>query len=510
MLILFTTYISIISTHFNFVNPLTKKRYIFERLTIYIYKAERQKNERTIFTMKGILSVLAITLVMSILVPLVMASAYYKDETQTEIPVLQDTNTPDKEQSSVITPTFEEKEDKKDFGLSDKTDDEIIFGYDEEDSFALSPLFQVLDKSEVTNENTDKEASEDTEAETEEPEEDTTEKEEDEKEPAKEENKKEEIEREPSYPEKDPDFSVSVSDSAAKADDVKNIKVYLHSSKKYVTMSMTEYLYGVVAAEMPSYFEPEALKVQAIASRTYTLYKMLNIKFNSSGHGSGGAHICTNSGHCQAYLSRQDAEKKWGKAYADQIFNAVCPAVDATKGQVLLYDGTPIFSAYHSLSYKFTDDVKNVWGGDYPYLKSVSSPEDDSFNGMTANSSFTSAKFKKYITSQSKKASFSSDPSEWVGKVTLNESGRVDKVVIGGVEFTGREIQSVFGLRAANFSISYDAKSDKFTFSVKGRGHGIGMSQYGANLLAQEGYTYSEILCHYYTGVTIGSYDFKR
>ena len=471
--------------------------------------------------MKGILSVLAITIVMSILVPLVMASAYYKDETQTEIPVLQATNTPDMEQSSVITPTFEENEQTVEDGFSDKNDDELIFGYDEENSFALSPLFQVLGKNDTE---TKVEDTEEEPEDAEKSEEDSTEKEEeDKKEPVKEpeketvkepeketDKKEEEAEREPSYPEKDPNFSVSVSDSAAKNDDVKNIKVYLHSSKKYVTMSMTEYLYGVVAAEMPSYFDAEALKVQAVASRTYTLYKMINISFNSSGHGSAGAHICTNSGHCQAYLSREDAEKKWGKAYADQIFNAVCPAVDATKGQVLLYDGMPIFSAYHSLSYKFTDDVKNVWGGDYPYLKSVSSPEDDSFNGMTANSSFTSAKFKKYITSQSKKASFSSDPSEWVGKVTLNESGRVDKVIIGGVEFTGREIQSVFGLRAANFTISYDAKSDKFTFSVKGRGHGIGMSQYGANLLAQEGYTYSEILYHYYTGVKIGSYDFKR
>lgn len=471
--------------------------------------------------MKGILSVLAITIVMSILVPLVMASAYYKDETQTEIPVLQATNTPDMEQSSVITPTFEENEQTVEDGFSDKNDDELIFGYDEENSFALSPLFQVLGKNDTE---TKVEDTEEEPEDAEKSEEDSTEKEEeDKKEPVKEpeketikepeketDKKEEEAEREPSYPEKDPNFSVSVSDSAAKNDDVKNIKVYLHSSKKYVTMSMTEYLYGVVAAEMPSYFDSEALKVQAVASRTYTLYKMINISFNSSGHGSAGAHICTNSGHCQAYLSREDAEKKWGKAYADQIFNAVCPAVDATKGQVLLYDGMPIFSAYHSLSYKFTDDVKNVWGGDYPYLKSVSSPEDDSFNGMTANSSFTSAKFKKYITSQSKKASFSSDPSEWVGKVTLNESGRVDKIIIGGVEFTGREIQSVFGLRAANFTISYDAKSDKFTFSVKGRGHGIGMSQYGANLLAQEGYTYSEILYHYYTGVKIGSYDFKR
>ncbi len=473
--------------------------------------------------MKGILSVLAITLVMSILVPLVMASAYYKDDTQTEIPVLQETNTPDAEPSTVITPEFEEIEGSTQNGASDSADDELIFGYDEENSFALSPLFQVLGKNETQTDSEETEEIEEDEALTDSEDEVREEEKEEEKEPsenpskepekqpAKEENKKEEEdEREPSVPEKNPNFSVSVPGSAAEADDVKNIKVYLHSSKKYVTMSMTEYLYGVVAAEMPSYFEPEALKVQAVASRTYTLYKMINISFNSSGHGTGGAHICTNSGHCQAYLSREDAEKKWGKAYADQIFNAVCPAVDATKGQVLLYDGEPIFSAYHSMSYKFTDDVENVWGGSYPYLKSVSSPEDDNFSGVLDESTFTSATFKKYISAQSKKASFASNPANWIGKVSLNRSGRVQSITIAGVEFTGREIQSIFGLRSANFTISYDAKTDKFTFAVRGRGHGIGMSQYGANLLAKQGYTYSDILCHYYTGIEIGSYDFKR
>lgn len=428
--------------------------------------------------MKGILSVLAITLAMSILVPLVMASAYYKEEKETEIPVLQ-ADTPDNEQSSSIIPGFEEKTDKENGTASDNTgDDELIFDYDEEDSFALSPLFQVLDKQNTQTQ-------------------------------IKDEEKDEEV-RDPVLPEKNPNFTVSIPSGAAQGDDAKNIKVYLHSSKKYVTMSLTEYLYGVVAAEMPSYFDAEALKVQAVASRTYTIYKMLNISFNSSGHGSEGAHICTNSGHCQAYISREEAESKWGKAYADKIFEAVCPAVDATKGQVLLYDGEPIFAAYHSMSYRFTDDVENVWGGDYPYLKSVSSPEDDNFSGLTDDAVFTSAKFKKYVTAQSKKADLTADPSEWVSDYVFNDSGRVQEIVIGGVTFTGRQIQSVFGLRSANFTISYDAETDKFTFTVKGRGHGIGMSQYGANLLANEGYTYAEILCHYYTGVTIGSYDFKR
>ncbi len=428
--------------------------------------------------MKGILSVLAATVAISILVPLVLANAYYKDEKEVEIPVLH-ADTPDSTQLSEIVAGFEEKEKAPATEAvpdGNESEDEFIFGYDEDDSFALSPLFQVLDKLE--------------------------------KEPAEEEP---EDTREPELPEKTPDITISVSGSAVQSDDERNLKVYLHSSKKYVTLSMTEYLYGVVAAEMPSYFNAEALKAQAVASRTYTLHKMLNTNFHYSGHGKDGAHICTNSGHCQAYISREEAEKKWGKAYADQIFNAVCPAVDATKGQVMLYDGTPIFAAYHSMSYKYTDDVENVWeNGDYPYLKSVYSPEDDGFGGLVDTVTFKASTFKKYIRAQSNKAEFSDDPSDWITGRTLNRSGRVETLTAGGVEFTGREIQSVFGLRSSNFTVSYDEENEKFVFEVKGRGHGIGMSQYGANLLAAEGYTHSEILNHYYTDITIGSYNFKR
>lgn len=423
--------------------------------------------------MKGILSVLAATLAISILVPLVLANAYYKDEKGSEL-VLH-ANTPDSTQLSEIVAGFEEKEKApvaEAVPDGEASGDEFIFEYDEDDSFALSPLFQVLD---------DKEQAENSE------------------------QIKDYI-----TSEKMPDITVSSLGSVAQNDDERNLRVYLHSSKKYVTLSMTEYLYGVVAAEMPSYFGEEALKAQAVASRTYTLYKMLNSNLFYSGHGNDGAHICTNSGHCQAYISREEAEDKWGKAYADKIFDAVCPAVDATKGQIMLYDGAPIFAAYHSMSYRFTDDVENVWeNGDYPYLKSVYSPEDDGFSGLCDSAKFKASTFKRYVRAQSKYAEFSDDPSEWITGRTLNRSGRVETLTVGGIEFTGREIQSMFGLRSSNFTVSYDEEIERFVFEVKGRGHGIGMSQYGAHLLAEEGYTYDEILNHYYTDITIGSYSFK-
>ena len=423
--------------------------------------------------MKGILSVIATVAAAAILVPLVLTNAYYNGE---NAPISGDILSTDKqnETDSVIDADCGDRVCEVPEAF--ENGDEIIFEYDEDDSFALSPLFhlQVLDSYKNEIPQTGGIGN-----------------------------------RVPDAVEKLPNLTISVSPGAASSDDVKNLKVYMHRTKTYETMSMTEYLYGVVAAEMPSYFDDEALKAQAIACRTYALYKMINNSFNSSSHGKGGSHICTNSGHCQAFISREEAESKWGKAYADKIFEAVCPAVDATKGQVMLYEGEPIFSAFHSMSYKFTDDVENVWGGDYPYLKSVSSPEDSSFDGAVETEIFTSAKFKKYVCAESSKVSLSENPADWITDVVLNKSGRVDKITIGGVDFTGREIQAVFSLSAANYSIKYDAENDEFVFTVRGRGHGIGMSQYGANLLANDGYTYAEILCHYYTDVTIGSYTFN-
>lgn len=427
--------------------------------------------------MKGILSVIATVAAVAILVPLVLTNAYYNGE---QTPISSDILSTDAQNGADSAINADCGDRVCEVPEIPANGDEIIFEYDEDDSFALSPLFhlQVLDSyKNETSQPEDTESSEDA-----------------------------ENGRVPDKVEKLPNFTVSLSPGAASSDDVKNLKVYMHKTKTYETMSMTEYLYGVVAAEMPSYFDDEALKAQAIACRTYALYKMIHNSFDSSSHGKNGAHICTNSGHCQAFISREEAESKWGKAYADKIFEAVCPAVDATKGQVMLYEGEPIFSAFHSLSYKYTDDVQNVWGGDYPYLKSVSSPEDSSFDGSIRTESYSASKFKKYVAAQSSKASFSDDPSKWISNVVLNNSGRVDTITIGGVEFTGREIQSVFSLASANYTIKYDAENDEFDFTVRGRGHGIGMSQYGANLLAKDGYTYAEILCHYYTGVTIGSY----
>lgn len=459
-------------------------------------------------------------LTIAIMIPLVLTSAYF--EPTESLPLSQNTekNTesdPDENAKGDIPAISEDS-----ITQSTERDDAFIFGIEEDDGFALSPLFQnIINMGSLKDEESDQtqekeeeqlpESGDETNEEiTDEPQIEETEKEDEEAQaPETDDEIEKEEEKTESVPEKLPNFNVSFDKDLAAKEDETSIKVYMHKTKSYKYMSLTEYLYGVVVAEMPAYFEIEALKSQAIACRSISLYKMVNGNFNADRHGSGGAHICTYSGHCQSYISYEEAVEKWGKAYADSIFEKVRPAIDATKGMVMTYDGQPIDAAYHSMSYKYTDDVKNVWPTcTHPYLQSVSSPENDDFDGVDTSETISADKFKKNISAKSKSAAFSSDPAKWIGKITYNKSGRIDTIVIGGVSFTGREIQSVFGLRASNYTIKYNAEDDAFTITTYGRGHGVGMSQYGANLLAKDGYTCEEILLHYYTGVKIESFAF--
>ncbi len=291
--------------------------------------------------------------------------------------------------------------------------------------------------------------------------------------------------------------------------DSMSVRVYLHSEKKYATMTLEEYIIGVILAEMPTYFELEAFKAQAVASRTYTVYKMLtDTSYHSSYHGSTGADICTNSGHCQAYTSYERLRSKWGKETADKAYDMAKRAVEETKGLVMTYDDEVIFSPYHACSYKYTESGKNAWGlKNTPYLVTVSSPEAE-LDIVYSTTKISMSKFKRKISAERKNADFSDLPEKWVGKFTYNESGRVDTVIVCGEEFSGRELQSVLGLRGSNFKISYDGESETFTVKSYGWGHGVGMSQYGANEMAKDGARYDKILTHYYSGVKIEACDY--
>jgi stage II sporulation protein D len=264
-------------------------------------------------------------------------------------------------------------------------------------------------------------------------------------------------------------------------------------------VTLADYLWGVVAAEMPASFQMEALKAQTVAARTYCLYQSA-----AGGDKHPGADVCTDSTCCQAYRTADQATAVWGteaQRYSDKIRQAVAD----TDGLLCLYDGAPIDAVFFSSSAGKTSDAAAVWGAEVPYLASVDSPEGTEVPGWQTVVTFTPAEFAATFQKTYPEAQFSADPATWVTDLETDDTGLVQRVTIGGVTVTGGEARTLFGLRSAHFTVSSAANA--VTLWVTGYGHGVGMSQYGANALAGEGKTFREILTWYYTGATVGTWE---
>ena len=258
------------------------------------------------------------------------------------------------------------------------------------------------------------------------------------------------------------------------------------------SLDMTEYLSGVVAAEMPASFETEALKAQAVAARSYTMYCT-----QSGKHGGG---ICTDPGCCQAWLSDSRMRQRWGTGY-EGYHKKILDAVRATEGEYLSYKGAPAQAVFHSSSASVTESSGNVWNG-VPYLVSVSSPEGTGDVPEYISYVLVSPEeLKNAVLSRHPEAVFPEEAEQWTGELRRDSGGRVESLTLGGAELSGREIRSLFLLRSTAFELTYEDGS--FLFTVVGFGHGVGMSQYGANVMAQNNADYTSILAHYYPGTTL-------
>lgn len=260
-------------------------------------------------------------------------------------------------------------------------------------------------------------------------------------------------------------------------------------------MDLNGYIWGVVAAEMPASFEEEALKAQAVAARTYSLSKM---------EGTNAKHpeadLCTDYACCQAWISREKAEKNWG-ANASANAAKITQAVAETSNQVALYDGQLIRAVFHSSSSGATEDAVEVWGNSVPYLQSVVSPEGDEVPNYHSEVTYTAQEFRDLFLAAHPDADLSGEPAVWFTQPDLDARGSVRTLTVGGVAISGMEARKLFALRSTAFTVETDGES--VHFAVTGYGHGVGMSQYGANAMAKEGKSYTEILEWYYTGITV-------
>ena len=264
-------------------------------------------------------------------------------------------------------------------------------------------------------------------------------------------------------------------------------------------MTLERYLTGVVRGEMPAAFEMEALRAQAAAERSYVYYQLAAGRKDAH----PDADFCTDHTCCSAYLSETAAREKWGGDFAPWN-TRVEQAVSDTDGQVVLYNGRPILAVFHSSSAGRTAAAGDVWSGDLPYLVSVDSPEgEETVPNYYSTVPFTAAEAKEKLLAAHPELKLSGTPDRWFGAAAENGSGRVETVSVGGTDIEGTELRRIFGLRSACFTVAADSES--VTFRVTGYGHGVGMSQYGANQLAREGKTWQEILEWYYTGATVGN-----
>jgi len=285
---------------------------------------------------------------------------------------------------------------------------------------------------------------------------------------------------------------------AGEADSATKLRVLVQGT--VCEMDMATYLAGVVRAEMPASFQMEALKAQAVAARTYTLYRMER----SLNENHPEADACDDITCCKAYRSGEEAALLWGEQ-ALQWEEKIRLAVAETDGECVLYEGTPVLAVFHSSSAGATQDAAHVWSSALPYLQSVASPE----NGETVPDYHSSATFspqtlRALLQQHLPEAELTGDVTTWFTNIQMEKTGLVRQITVGGQTVTGNRLRTVLGLRSPCFTMDFG--EDGVCFSVTGYGHGVGMSQYGANVLAGDGMTYREILAWYYTDTTVERY----
>lgn len=272
------------------------------------------------------------------------------------------------------------------------------------------------------------------------------------------------------------------------------IRVFLANENTAVDINFRDYITGVVAAEMPAEFHEEALSALTCAAAT-----LARLKMNSEGEESlKGAVISTDPKKHQAYITKEEMKKRW-KGDFDTYYEKLTAAVDKAIDYSLTYDGKLITPAYHAISTGLTEDAENVWSNSAPYLVSVKSPGDTEAPGYETKITLSFDEFRERIEENGAKPG--DDITKWLGKGEYTKAGTLKSITIGGKIFSGAKLREIFSLRSAAITLSMT--KDGVTLLTKGYGHGVGLSQHGANALAKKGFSWQEILKHYYTGVKI-------
>lgn len=273
------------------------------------------------------------------------------------------------------------------------------------------------------------------------------------------------------------------------------IKLLHKKTGQVEEVELDQYLCHVVSAEMPADFELEALKAQAIVARTYTLYKA-----NSRKHEN--ADICDDSTCCQAWISKEDRLARWEEGKRESNWQKIEQCVKDTKGKIVTYNNEPINAFFHSNSGGTTELPVNVWGGSgLPYLQVVETAGEEGYSQYASEIELSNDELVDKLKQKYEDIQIDFSNLEEIKILEYTDSNRVKTIRFGNHEISGVEARSIFGLKSTNFEITKETEKVKFT--VKGYGHGVGMSQTGADTMAKQGSNYEDIIHHFYIGVEI-------
>ncbi len=273
------------------------------------------------------------------------------------------------------------------------------------------------------------------------------------------------------------------------------IKLLHQKTGEVQEVSLDEYLCNVVSAEMPADYEIEALKAQAIVARTYTIYKIQNNKHSN-------ADICDDSTCCQAWVSKEDRFARWEEGKRETNWQKIEQCVNETQGKIVTYDNKPINAFFHANSGGTTELPVNVWGGSgFPYLQVVQTSGEEGYNQYSSEVELTRQDLLSKLKEKYSNIQINFENDDDIKILEYTDSGRVKTIRFGNHELSGVETRTLLSLKSTNFEIKKE--NDKIKFSVKGYGHGVGMSQTGADTMAKQGSNYEDIIKHFYVGVEI-------
>ncbi len=285
---------------------------------------------------------------------------------------------------------------------------------------------------------------------------------------------------------------------ARKPKGLSSFRVLDTGTGRVMELSALDYVTGAIASEMPAVFGEEALIAQGVAAYTNGNF-LAALRREQPEKELQGADFSVNTEKNEGYLTEKSMRTAWGGHY-EEYYSRVRHAAEIAVRHLMLYEGEPILAAYFAIGAGgTTEDPSNVWCSPLPYLKPVENSWDKEAPGYLSTRTLTEEELRKLLTEA--KAAPGKDPADWLEVLSRSDAGYVTSIRAGKRTLTGQEFRTLLGLRSSSFDFLW--KKDRITFTVRGYGHGVGLSQCGANHLAELGKSFREILLHYYPGAEL-------